>query len=60
MVDRKSRKILTMHGARHPRVNIDRLYRKRASEERGLIIMRDCVCIKHNSFMRYLGQSEPK
>ena len=48
-LDRKTRKPLTMHGAHHPRSDVDRLYQKRAGGGRGHIGIEDCVNIERNS-----------
>ena len=36
-IDRKTRKLLTCHGAHHPKADVDRLYLKRADGGRGLL-----------------------
>ena len=41
--DRKTRKLLTMNGALHPRSNTDRLYLPRAEGGRGLISIEECI-----------------
>ena len=38
-LDRKTRKIMTMHGAFHPKSDVDRLYLTRREGGRGLISM---------------------
>ncbi|XP_063595812.1 uncharacterized protein LOC134772704 [Penaeus indicus] len=42
-MDRKSRKIMTMHGAVHPKSDADRLYLTREKGGRGLISCEGCV-----------------
>ena len=42
-VDRKTRKMMTMHGMLHPRSNVCRLYLPRAEGGRGLISVADTV-----------------
>ena len=42
-VDRKTRKIMTMNGALHPKSDIDRLYLGRKNGRRGLISCEYCV-----------------
>ena len=41
--DRKTRKLLTLNGALHPRSNTNRLYLPRAEGGRGLISIRECI-----------------
>ena len=41
--DRKTRKLLTLNGALHPRSNTDRLYLPRIEGGRGLISIEECV-----------------
>ncbi|XP_047481697.1 uncharacterized protein LOC125034100 [Penaeus chinensis] len=42
-LDRKTRKLMTMYGAHHPKADVDRLYLKRCDGGRGLIGGEDCV-----------------
>ena len=42
-IDRKSRKLVTMHGALHPKSDVDRLYIPRKEGGRDLISTEDCV-----------------
>ena len=42
-MDRRTRKLMTMHKALHPRDDTDRLYVKRKEGGRGLISIEDCV-----------------
>lgn len=44
-LDRKTRKLLTMHGAHNPRAAADRLHMKRVNVGGGLISVEDCVRI---------------
>ena len=42
-IDRKTRKLLTIYGALHPKSDVDRLYIPRKEGGRGLISIEDCV-----------------
>lgn len=42
-LERKTRKLLPIHGRHYPQAGIDKLYFKRTVEERGLISVEDCV-----------------
>ena len=42
-IDRKTRKLFTIHGALHPKSDVDRLYIPRKEGGRGLISIEDCV-----------------
>ena len=42
VIDRKTRKFITMYGALHPKSDVDRLYIRRKEEGRGLISIEDC------------------
>ena len=42
-VDRKTRKLVTMYEAHHPKEEVDRLYLQRHEGGRGLIGLEDCV-----------------
>ena len=56
-LDRKTRKLLTINGAHHPKANVHRLYIKRCAGGRGLIGADDCVEIEKNSLSKYLESS---
>ena len=43
-MDRKTRKLLTMHGLHHPKGDVSRLYIKRCNGGRGLQLMSACSC----------------
>ena len=51
-LDRKTRKMLTMYGAHHPKADVDRLYLKRGEGGRGLLGVKDCVRIEIDRYMR--------
>ena len=57
MLDRKTRKTLTMHGALHTKANVSRLYMKRKSGGRGLIGISDCVNGEQRSIKYYIAKS---
>ena len=42
-LDRKTRKLMAMYGAQHPKADVDRLCLKRCDGGRGLIGVEDCV-----------------
>ena len=56
-LDRKTRKVLTMHGAFHPKSDIDRLQLHRQLGGRGLISCKGCVRAEENSLGWYLKDS---
>ena len=58
LLDRKTRKTLTMHGALHPKANVSRLYMKRKIGGRGLISISDCVYGEQRSIKYYIAKSE--
>ena len=53
-MDIKTRKILTMNGIFHKKVNVDRLYMKRCDGGRGLISIEDCVRMEEVNLRNYL------
>ena len=58
-MDRKTRKLLTMYGAFHPKSDVDRLYLPRAMGGRGLISWEGCVtskCSRISEDMLMLGE----
>ena len=57
-MDRKTRKLMTMYGAQHPKADIDRLYLKRREGGRGLLGVENCVQAEVNSLDKYLRASE--
>ena len=58
--DKKTRKLMSMYGAQHPKADVDRLYLKRCDGGRGLIGVEDCVQAEVNSLDKYLSASEEK
>ena len=57
-LDRKTRKLLTIHRAFHCRGDVDRLYVKRCKGGRGLISVEDCVNIEINSLKKNIAESD--
>ena len=55
-LDRKTRKLLTMHGVPHPRADFSHLYLSRKEGGRGLINVEDCVKLLELSLVEYLRQ----
>ena len=53
-LDRKTRKLLTIHGMFHPRSDIDRLYVPRKRGGRGLMGCEDCVRAEENTVAWYI------
>ena len=56
-MDRKTRKLLTMYGAFHPKSDVDRLYLPRAMGGRGLISCEGCVTSEENNLGWYIKRS---
>ena len=59
-LDRKTRKIMTMYGALHPKSDVDRIYIPRAKEGRGLISCENCIRRKENNLGWYVKNSGQK
>ena len=57
-INRKSRKLFTIHGASHPESDVDRLYIPRKKGGRGLISIEDCVELAIRGFKVYVHGSE--
>ncbi|XP_063609949.1 uncharacterized protein LOC134783877 [Penaeus indicus] len=57
-LDRKTRELMTIYGAHHPKADVDRLYLNKCDGGRGLIGGEDCVQAEVNSLDKYLGASE--
>ena len=51
----KTRKILTMNGALHPRSNVDRIYLKRNEGGRGLLSIEECVKSEEKGLYEYIN-----
>ena len=59
-IDRKTRKLLTMYGASHPKSDVDRLYVPRKEGGRGLISIEDCVELAIRGLEVYVHRSEER
>ena len=59
-MDRRTRKLLTIHGGFHPRSNVGRLYIPRNLGGRGLTSVRDCVEEELLSIGKYVIDSSEK
>ena len=57
-LDRKTRKMQDMHGALHPKSNVDRLYMKKNVGGRGLLSVSECVKSERRMLNHYLVSSE--
>jgi hypothetical protein len=57
-LDRKTRKILTIHGQHHPRADIDRLYVPRKEGGRGLMQVEGAYITETLSLMEYIESKE--
>ena len=45
-LDRRTRKLMTMYGAHHPKADVDQLYLQRCEGGRGLLGLEDCVQVE--------------
>ena len=59
-MDRKTRKLLTIHGALHPRSNVSRLYLPRREGGRGLISVEDAINFEERNINVYVCQSQER
>ena len=59
-LDRKTRKLMTLHCMFHKKGDVDRLYLKRAEGGRVLISVEDCVLIEKNCLYNYVSESKEK
>ena len=59
-IDRKTRKLLTIYGALHPKSDVNRLYIPRKGGRRGLIFIEDCVELARRSLGMYVYGSEER
>ena len=48
---------MTMHGALHPKSDVDRVYLSRELGERGLISFKKCIRMKENNLGWYVKNS---
>ena len=56
-LDRKTRTFMTIHGALHPKSDIDRVYLSREMGVRGLISCEGCIMIEENNLGWYVRNS---
>ena len=56
-LDRKTRKLLTMHGGLHPKSNVDRLHIPRKEGGRGLLNVEDVINLAVIGLERYVSSS---
>ena len=56
--DTRTRKLLNMHGALHPRADVHRLYVSRKQGGRGLISIHDAVTLERSNLQRYVLSSD--
>ena len=59
-MDRKTRELLTIYGALHPKSDADRLYIPRKEGGRGLISIEDCVELAIRGLEVYVHRSEKR
>ena len=59
-LDRRTRKLMTMYGAHHPKADVDRLYLQRCEGGRGLLGLEDCVQVEVHSLEKYLSTLKEK
>ena len=59
-LDRRTRKLMTMYGAHHPKANVGRMYLQRCEGGRGLLGLEDCVQVEVHSLEKYLSTSKEK
>ena len=59
-MDRRRGKLLTMHGAVHPKADVDRLYIPRREAGRGFLSIESSVQQKVHSLSQYVHESEEK
>ena len=57
-MDRKTRKLLTMYQAMHPRSNVDRLYLPHSEGGKGLLSLKECFNAEKRSLGLYLKMNE--
>ena len=56
-LDRRTRKFMTMHGALHPKSDIDRVYLSKEMGGRGLISCEGCIWMEENNLGWYVRNS---
>ena len=55
--DRRTRKSMTMHGALHPKSDVDRIYVSRKMGGRGLVSCEGCIRMEENNLGWYVRNS---
>jgi hypothetical protein len=58
ILDRKTKKLLTIHGQHHPKENTDHLYVPRKQEGRGLIQLEEAYILEIMKLMEYVDRKE--
>ena len=59
-LDRRTRTLMTMCGAHHPKADVDRLHSQRCEGGRALLGLEDCVQVEKHSLEKYLSTSKEK
>ena len=59
-LDWRTRKLMTMYRAHHPKADVDRLYLWRCEGGGGLLKLEDCVQVEVHSYEKYLSTSKEK
>ena len=57
-LDRKTRKLLTIHGQHHPKADLDRLYVPRKQGRRGLMQLEAAHAVEITKFAEYVDRKE--
>ena len=60
VLDRKTRKMMTLYGALHPKSDVDRVYLARQKGRRGLISCEMCVKAEENNLAWYVRNSNER
>ena len=59
-LDRKTRKLMTMYRAHHPKADVDRLYLQRCEGGRSLLGLEDCAQVEVYSLEKQVSASKEK
>ena len=57
-LDRKTRKLLTIHGQHHPKADVDRLYVPRKQGGRGLMQLEAALAVEITKLVEYVDRKE--
>ena len=57
-LDRKTRKLLTIHGQHHPKADVDRLYVPRKQGRRGLMQVEAAHAVEITKLVEYVDRKE--